>query len=172
MAGKQAAFKVLERAIAIEKEGHAFYAQSAAKMKSENARRALLGLAQDELSHIERIKEIYAALTAGEPVPEVEAGKLTQAEDVFASFRKKLPRQKAEPGALKILEMALDAERKSFYYYQKAESETRDPELKGFFQQLAKEENGHFEILQNTHLYLKDPEIWYAREERHMADGG
>ncbi len=172
IAGKQAALTALRRAIAIEEAGHKFYTQSASRMRNENVKRALLGLAQDELAHIERIQKIYIALAAGEAVPAVQPSRLTRAEDVFESFRRKLPRQKAEAGALKILDLAMEVERKSFYYYQKAESESRNSLLKEFYKRLAKEENEHFEILQNTHLYLKDPEIWYAREERHMADGG
>jgi len=169
---KQAVLNVLKKALSIEQAGHKFYIQGAAKMKDENARRTLLGLAQDELSHIERIKGIHAALAAGEPVPEVQPGDITRAEDIFESFRKQLPRQKATPGALKILELAMEAERRSYHFYKKGEDETKDPLLKEFYKRLAGEENEHYEILQNTEFYLKDPEMWYAREERHMADGG
>jgi rubrerythrin len=170
--GKKAALTALKRALAIEEAGHKFYTESSAKIRNENGKRTLLGLAQDELTHIERIQKIYTALSAGETVPPIQTGKLNRAEDVFDSFRRKLPRQKVEAGTLKILDLAMEAERKSFYFYQKAESESRDSLLKEFYKRLAREENEHFEILQNTHLYLKDPEIWYAREERHMADGG
>ena len=55
--------KVLKESLALEQKGYKWYSEGAEKITNSLGRRMLKRLADDELTHIKRIKEIYESLT-------------------------------------------------------------------------------------------------------------
>jgi rubrerythrin len=73
---------------------------------------------------------------------------------------------------LRILERAMEVERKGYGMYSRAAAEMASPRAKELFEHLAAEEQTHFQLLTNTHDYLADPEGWNGFNEGPMLDGG
>ena len=49
---------------------------------------------------------------------------------------------------------------------------TADPGARKVLEFLAKEEEKHFEVLQNMQRYLSDPKNWFLEQEQGLLDGG
>ena len=63
---------------------------------------------------------------------------------------------------------AIKSERYGHDFYEKAAELAHDPTARKLYQFLAGEEQKHFEIIQDTHDFLKQPDAFMAVEEQWM----
>lgn len=167
-------------AIELEEKGYKFYAETAEKTKNPLASSTLSSLAEREKLHIERVHEFYQDLTGkkilrsdwlkGVEVPPSKAELLKPIlSKLEASLNKKFETQKDIIDAYHVAE---GLERDSFNLYERIAKETKDETAKKFYSALAVEEREHFDILEDTLIYLDDPGEWYRRQERWIVEGG
>ena len=83
-------------------------------------------------------------------------------------FREKV---KGTEDDIRVYETGMEIEKEGYDFYMKAAVETDDEEAKQLFGWLAKEENIHFEFLQDQHSYISDPLSWNLDEERWIMEG-
>jgi rubrerythrin len=160
--------EILEKSLSMEEEGHKMYAEGARRIKNSLGRKMLERLAQDELNHIERIKEIFTRIT-DKSLDEVKVGdaELTVFEKIFRRMREQMDEaveDLTEVGVddQEIIDVALNLESHGYMFYEEAARKADNPKVKEFYTMLAAEEKSHYELLQKTKNYLEDPSLFYG----------
>lgn len=168
------ALTALAEAIEMEKRGQAFYLTAAAQAVDPLARTTLEGLAADEVEHLRLLEAQYRAVA--------ETGR-------WACFLDLAPKDSYKPqsvfpdtpglaedladraSAAEVLEQAMQFEEQGYRLYQAAAASTDDLEGRAVYEYLARQENEHYRILQQTHEYLLHPHRLFDDMERPMFEG-
>ncbi|HRU05052.1 MAG TPA: ferritin family protein [Candidatus Brocadiia bacterium] len=167
--------EVVKTGVQMEKEGEKVYRDAAAKTKHPFAKEMFLSLAKDEKRHGEWFLKMGESLGVAKDLlakgktPDAFVG---QMRDTFGKLRAKIEGLKASADDMKVIEVALGLEEKSYDVYSKAAAAATDPAVKKVLDFVAKEENNHYRILADVKLYLSDPGKWNIKEESPLIDGG
>ena len=165
---KKEILDVLNESLAMEEKGYKFYQEGSEKIKNSLGKRMLQRLAEDELIHIKRIKEIFKSL--GEDKMDevkIDSAKVVVFDEIFNRMKGQLQDAAEELTDVgvddeEIIAMALELESHAKFFYQDAAKKTGDEQVRQFYEMLAKEENSHYELLRNTHNYLENPSLFYG----------
>ena len=166
-------------ALELEEKGYGFYTGAAQQTENKLIKAVFQGLAERELIHKNRITQIYQELTNTKRLPAnwLKEAAVTPAKaalmqpilKLLAEALKNNPADKTDQTT--TYKIAEELERNSFALYQKISQETDNPVAKQFYAALAKEEDEHFAILEDTLLYLNNPGDWFKKEEHWIVDG-
>ncbi|MGM0502083.1 MAG: ferritin-like domain-containing protein [Bacillota bacterium] len=149
-------------AIELEEKGHDYYEENAKKTNNPMAKSILESLANQELDHIETIKQI----ASGKEVENIEvhtANIEEEAKEAFESFTAK-EREDWEEFDEEIYKHALEFEEDIYDLYADL-AEKSEGQEKEFFEALMEEENSHYESIQNALYYLTNNSKWLDEEE-------
>lgn len=166
--------EVVTAGIKMEKEGEKVYRDAAAKTRHPFAKEMFLSLANDERRHGEWFLKMGESLGVARDLvsktsaPDAFVG---QMRETFGKLRAKAEGVKASADDLKVIDLALGLEEKSFDIYSQAAAAATDPAVKKVLDFVAKEENNHYRILADVKLYLSDPGKWNIKEESPLIDG-
>jgi len=171
----QCSLEMLTAALEMEEKGKAFYKKAARSCQNPGCREIFSSLAEEEVIHSRRIKQIHDALHSGQCwKKDWEIIKGTNKE-LGALFRelaaKEGQRIKAETSDLEAVDIGLEFESASVNFYQDHRAKAVDPIEAAFLDQMIREEQGHQKALQDTRYYLTDPEGWFMEKERSGLDG-
>ncbi len=165
--------EVIQKSIQLEKEGRDFYIDSAKKIKNSVGKRTLERLANDELIHISRFKELYEAISnkSVETLP-TPAKNVTTFDELFGRLKDQLDDaidELTEVGVddAETLEMALDLENHTHLFYKKASEEMKEEKVKTLYRLLAEEEKAHYDLLSKALNYLADPSLYFGMSGSH-----
>lgn len=166
---------VVETAIAYEIEGRAILERGKESANNPLAKATFEFLANEEIKHIEHIKEFAKSLDgAGEWNPgDMQEIKLsdaaTQIKGIFERFETQFEEVSAsDDERLEVYKVAMDMESRGHNFYSKAAETTTNEQAKKLFTFLAGEEQKHFQMIQDTHDFLAMPDAFLAMEERWM----
>ncbi len=171
---KQSGFEALKAAIKFEEDGRRFFLDASKKTKQRYGRLMFQSIADAELEHIKRIREVYDSLIKTGEWPDRPALFTTKTplKNVFEEAREKLDQNvKVETDDIEAATMAREYEEKGFLFYQDLADRAKVLIEKKFYQQLAYEERGHLLIFQDMHEYYIDPVHWYSKKEKLHWDG-
>ena len=166
---------MLDKALEMEKKGKEFYEKAAGTCRNEIGREVFRTLRSDEDVHIERIVEIYNALTKGSSWnAEWKAHDFSHG-DLTAFFRdiaqKHRTETTADAGDIQALDIGIDFELRSVAFYEEALTAVTDALEREFVGRMIVEEKSHHKILEDARLYLTDPSSWFREHERGGLDG-
>lgn len=168
---------ILCRAMQIERDGYKFYREAAERAVGERGKSVFLGLADDEETHLRLLLIEYQAVESGQgwidptqalkmdldldPAnPDLPGEEYPEPSPIFTPAR-----EQSLEGDVAALEFAMETEQLSYALYKGAAAEQTDPAAKQAYELLAKEENHHYEVLQNSRDYLVDNQTWWDSEE-------
>jgi len=163
--------KVLKESLAIEQRGYKWYSEGAEKIKNSLGRRMLQRLAEDELIHIQRIKDIYESVTKNTlDDVRVDSPHLAMLNEIFDRMKEQLDEAVDEMTEVgvddeEIINVALELESHSRFFYEEAAQKASDKVVKDFYKRLAKEEKSHYELLQKTNQYLANPSLFFGMSD-------
>lgn len=163
--------KVLKESLALEQKGYKWYSEGAEKITNSLGRRMLKRLADDELIHIKRIKEIYESLTKDDlSEVKVSAPKLTVFDEIFTRMKDQVDEaidDLTEVGVNdeEIINVALELESHARFYYEEAAEKSTEKVVKDFYMMLAKEEQSHYDLLVKTNQYMANPSLFFGMGE-------
>jgi rubrerythrin len=164
----------LEAAIKFEKDGRKFFLDASRKTKQRYGQLMFQSIADAELEHIERIREVYDSLTKTGEWPDMPALFTPRAplRNIFEDAREQLDQNvKAETDDIEAVTMAREYEEKGLRFYQDLADRAKVLIEKKFYQQLVYEERGHLLIFQDMHEYYIDPVHWFSQKEKLHWDG-
>lgn len=168
--------KVLEAAIKMEKDGRDFYLKSSKSARNAVAKRLLASLADEELRHIDRINEIYEGLKEdkdwadfGKAISKAAKAKLGIVFRPLSGAGKK--RLRADPSNLEALKISMRKEKDSYDYYDRQSKDAGARVAKVFYGVLMKEEERHYELLEQAYSLLSDPASWFVQQEGRTMEG-
>lgn len=168
--------EILEKAIAFEEEGMAFFQDRAQNAPSTLERNLFNSLAKDEAghkAHLEKMRDDILRENSLEVLPDVDEDHVMNVRAIFDN---------AMDGAndpydfqleeLEILKGAMDVERRGYTMYANAAATVESPRAKDVFGHLAAEEQNHYTLLKNTYDFMADPEGFDGFDGNSMLDGG
>ncbi len=164
----------LEVALNNEMRERDFYLKHARRTKNPLGKKMFEQIADDELEHYERLKELHKKWSKEERWPETVPLKVkeTVVKDILVDFVKKVDENaKGDPDDLEAIRTAIDFEAKGTKYYGELRDQLTNPKEKEFFDLLSRIENEHYLSLKDTEEYLTDPASWYRKMEHHTLDG-
>ena len=168
---------VMRRAMQIERDGYKFYNEAAERASGKRGKEMFLSLAADEAKHLRLLLIEYKALESGQgwidpakalakdlgvdPAnPDLPGEEYPEQSPIFSPAR-----EPSLKGDIAALEFGLETEKLSYDLYCKSADEATDPAAKQAYEFLSREENRHYEILQNSRNYLVDNQTWWDDEQ-------
>ncbi len=170
----EARLDALNVALTNEMREHEFYLNNAGRTTNPVGKAMFQQIADEELEHYERLKQLAESWKKQEKWPETVPLRVknTVVKDVLKDMVKKSATAPAgDADDLKAIAVAIDFEAKGAAFYARLRDEVTDPREKAFFALLAGIEQEHFASLKDTEEYLIDPAAWYRKTERGGLDG-
>ena len=165
--------QTIKTAIEMEENGIDFYNKAEEKTSYPLAKKMFLSLAEDEKKHLNALSKIIIDLKFSDFKRFFGEKPRQKIENIFRKVKNEIQeRIAANPDELESLRIGMDMELGSVEFYQKALEKSKDNDQKAFLRRLVEEEKEHFQLLQNTHSYLKNSGDWFLWEERGLLDGG
>lgn len=168
----------LKGAMDMEKRGYDVYMDAAKKTKNILGRFTLEMIGKKELDHIAAIEAFIKTTTSksNDLQSAIDEIKPKEKADYYRPIMDKLSKELnttvgPDAGLKASYDVAMGLEKRSYDLYKKLEGGTVNPQAKKFFQFLTKEENAHYEILQDTLRYLDNPADWFKEQERWIVEG-
>ena len=141
--------EALEEAIRFETDGREFFLKAAQKAKSYFAKLIFETIAEEELGHIKRVRDIFdrSATSEKEALTPLVSEK-SNLENVFQQAKKNID-QILIPNTdeLEAIRLAVQLEIKGHEFYKHLAEVAPSEFEKAFYRQLAEEESHHFSIL-------------------------
>jgi len=165
----------LEVALNNEMREREFYLKNARRTKNSLGKAMFQQIADDELEHYERLKQLQQRWKKQEKWPETVPLKVkdTAVKGILLEFIKKIDEStKGDADDLEAVRTAIDFEAKGAKFYGELRDSVSDPKEKQFFDLLSSMENEHYFSLKDTEEYFIDPMSWFEKVERHTLDGG
>lgn len=166
---------ILAAAIANEVVGHKILLQAKETALTALGSATFEFLANEELRHIEIIEKYAASLNSEETWDGAKLAETSLSDagsairSIFQRFATQFEEARtADDERLEIYQVAMDMERKGYQFYSAAAEKAEDTNAADLFRFLAHEEQRHFQIIQDTHDFLKQPDALLAMEERWM----
>jgi rubrerythrin len=157
----------------MEIDGMAFYRKASNAAQNIVTKEMFAYLADAEITHMDRIKQISDSLrmTGNWSKTEHDKGH-AGIKEVFSRLAKE-NKDRLVPAATEIqaLETGLDLEVKSIDFYNEQLTKSDDTNEKAFYSSLIEEETSHFRTLKDIKLYLENPDSWFIEHEHHGLDG-
>ncbi len=153
----------IEQAIENEVEEREFYLRQARASINPVSRATFEALANEELEHIERLKELHRTLSREGRWPDglVLSLRASKAAAVVSSFTRRYREVfETDREALAAVKRAIEAEERSAAFYSRLREQVADPEEKAFFASLAGIEMEHSRALRDTEQLMADPLVW------------
>ena len=164
----------LEVALNNEMREREFYLKHAGRTKNPVGKIMFQEIADEELEHYQRLKDLHEKWEKAEKWPATIPLKVKQTniQDILKNTVKKVDEMpEADDDDLKAIEIAVEFEAKGSEFYAELRDACTDPKEKAFFGLLAGIEREHYLSLKDTEEYMKDPESWFTKSEHHSLDG-
>jgi rubrerythrin len=162
-------------ALKFEQEGRDFFLKAAERTQHPLGKQMFRSLADDEIQHLRRVTQVFEALKnkAGWPAPSPEKHSPKTFHTIFEEAKEHLKEIIAvQADEIEALKLGLTYEERGYKFYQDLAQKASSANEKDFYQQLAIEENSHYQIIQNTQKYMEKPWDWYADQEHQIYEGG
>jgi rubrerythrin len=175
MGGKtQERIEALEVALNNEMREREFYLKHSERTSNPLGKLMFQTIANDELEHHKRIKELHAKLQEQGTWPETLPLKVKNTE-VRTILKKVVDSLDTSATVatddMEAVKIAIDFEAKGEQFYGNLRDSVDNPREKEFFDMLATMEREHRLSLEDTYEYFKDPEGWFRTREKQHLDG-
>lgn len=160
-------------ALEMEEKGRSFYEKAVSQCEDGVGREIFTMLRDDEVRHIERIKEIEKALDADSGLEQACSFDVSM-EDPRQMFRDIAARAlEGKPCSTtqKSLQTGIDFELALIKFYEEALNEADEDLERQFLRRMVAEEKGHYVLLSDLNYYYEDPEGWAMEQGRGGLDG-
>ena len=152
-----ATMAALEMAIQTEIDGHTFYTQFAEQTRDPSAQAMFRRLAQDEIMHLELLRNTKATLEQRGEWAEYRAEAVAPIAGAPIFSRERVVQNVvAYTSDLSALRVAYLIEKDAVDFYTRAAESTEDPNGRRMVLDLVKMEQGHLELLEGEYGFLKE----------------
>jgi rubrerythrin len=147
----------LQMAIQTEIDGHNFYQRCAESTQDPDARRMFQRLAQDEIMHLELLRNTRAMLEESGEWAEYRGVPLDESGSTPIFSRERVRQDvTAYTSDLSALRVAYLIEKDAVDFYSRAAAQTQDPRGRCIFADLAQMETVHLTRLEREYSFLRD----------------
>jgi len=162
--------EAFEKALKFEQNGYNIYSETAKKTQNPIVKKTFKYLADQELFHIDEIKGYIAAIDAD---IEFKGDDLEKTKEFFKTTTEEF-KEKTElsDDDIKAHEAGLHLEKSAYNFYKEQHDLIDNEEIKKFFKWLMEQESAHYNLIDKSYQFIKDPVGFYSEEERWSVDGG
>ncbi len=161
------------KAVEMEEKGKAFYEQAAKECTTQMGQKIFSMLRDDEIQHIQRIREIEKALDQDSGLEQAcrmdDMG--SDAGQAFRELAEKVKSEKPCDSTAKALNAGIDFELALVKFYEEALEKASEDLERDFLKRMIQEEKGHYVLLSDMQYYYEDPEGWAMGKARSGLDG-
>ncbi|HNY70779.1 MAG TPA: ferritin family protein [Syntrophorhabdus sp.] len=164
----------LEVALNNEMKEREFYLKNAERTKNALGKAMFKQIADDELEHYERLKQLKIEWEKKGIWPETLPliVKETDIKEILTKFLQKVDQTAtSDDDDLQAIRTAIDFEQKGAEFYRRLRDAVTDKKEKDFFDLLATIEYEHYLSLKDVEEYFLSPADWYRAHEHHSLDG-
>lgn len=164
----------LEVALNNEMKEREFYLKNAERTKNALGKAMFKQIADDELEHYERLKQLKIEWEKKGIWPETLPliVKETDIKEILTKFLQKVDQTATgDDDDLQAIRTAIDFEQKGAEFYRRLRDAVTDKKEKDFFDLLATIEYEHYLSLKDVEEYFLSPADWYRAHEHHSLDG-
>ena len=158
----------LEMAIENEQREMEFYLNEANRSLNPMAKYLFETLASDEQDHIDLLRKLYNSLIEENKWP-VEVSEQVADNNVLTALKNAVQRQSSThdnvDSDVEALRKSVDFEQSAVEFYTNIADECEDDMEEKFFRYLAQIEEKHMLAIQDTLLFLEDPDAWHAAHD-------
>ncbi|HQP57079.1 MAG TPA: ferritin family protein, partial [Syntrophorhabdus sp.] len=158
----------LEVALNNEMKEREFYLKNAERTKNALGKAMFKQIADDELEHYERLKQLKIEWEKKGIWPETLPliVKETDIKEILTKFLQKVDQTAAsDDDDLQAIRTAIDFEQKGAEFYRRLRDAVTDKKEKDFFDLLATIEYEHYLSLKDVEEYFLSPADWYRAHE-------
>jgi rubrerythrin len=168
--------EVVEMALQLEEDGRRVLLDAKDESNDPLSIATFDFLADQELEHMKNIRAYAKSLNGeeefdltelGPGIVSKEAGE--QIKSIFEKLKPEFEQASREIGRLGVYDSALDMERYGYEFYKAASEKSSDKTAKRIYGFLSGEEIKHFQIIQDTRDFLKQPDAFMAIDEHWMT---
>jgi rubrerythrin len=156
--------EILGMAVATEYHGRKFYENLSEKVSNLAVKAKIQSLANDERRHQAMMEELYRQILGKEPQMLPAKG----VPDILKAIASLRVDDKTQ--VLEVLNMAIDAETTSVKFYHRGASLAADIKTRKIFEELEKEEDGHFNYLVSERSALSGDLYWFSISDSAMME--
>lgn len=164
----------LEMALENESNEREFYLKHAERTRNQLGKAMFLQIADDELEHYARLKELHQKWSAQGRWPDA-LDLSVKGTTIREKMRELIAQASGSPETddddLEALKVASAFEARGAEAYGELARGVADPREKAFFELLSGIEREHYLALKDAQEYFLDPSSWFTRRERHGLDG-
>ncbi|HDS17144.1 MAG TPA: hypothetical protein ENN66_11175 [Proteobacteria bacterium] len=164
----------LETALSNELKEREFYLEHAARTRNPLGRTMFTRIADEELEHYQRLRELQKKWQQNEKwpqdIPLVVAGSNLQ-ETMHGFLAREKFEEAGDQDDLEAIRTAIEFEQNGVAFYEKMRAAVSDPREKDFFALMAGIEGQHLKSLLLTEAFFLDPAQWYQEYEHSGLDG-
>ena len=160
-------------AVDMEDKGRKFYEKAAADCQEGFGKDIFAMLRDDEIRHVEKIREIEKALDNEQNLEKACTlpDEQPDSRKIFRAMASGAEVHKACTSTEKALETGLAFEQELIRFYQDALDNAGEGLEKDFLTRMVAEEKQHYALLEDLNFYYKDPEGWAMDQDRAGLDG-
>lgn len=165
----------LEVALNNEMKEREFYLRNADRTNNPLGKAMFKRIAEDEVEHYERLKQLHAKWKEKDKWPETVPLVVNQTNirDLLVNTLKNIDKSaQTDAGDLEAIKTAAAFEEKGVKFYKDLAASSTDMREKDFFALLSMIEYEHFMSLRDAEEYFENPAAWFYKVEHSMVDGG
>jgi rubrerythrin len=155
---------VFGMAAATEIQGHRFYSNLQEKVQNPEVKRKIQSLADDEKRHLQMVEDLYRKTFGREPLAPASKG----VPDIIRAIAALRIDNRTQ--VLEVLDMAIEAESISAKFYQRGASLATDRKMREIFEELEREEDGHFNYLVSEKASMSGDLYWFSISDSAMME--
>jgi rubrerythrin len=155
---------VLGMAVRTEMQAHNFYSNLAGKIGNLDVKKKILSLAADELRHKGIMEGLYRKTLGKEPNDLPSKG----VPDILRAIAALQVNDKTQ--VLHVLDMAIEAEAIAAKFYHHGAQISTDTKMRMAFEELEREEDGHFNYLTSERGSLSGDLYWFSINDSAMME--
>jgi rubrerythrin len=156
--------EILGIAAATELQGHQFYLNLSEKVQHPAVKQKIYSLAEDEKRHLETVENLYRKVLGREPQEPPSKG----VPDIIRAIAALQIDNKTQ--VLQVLDMAIEAETISAKFYHRGATLAADRKIREIFEELEREEDGHFNYLVSEKAALSGDLYWFSISDSAMME--
>ncbi|OGC92407.1 MAG: hypothetical protein A2W25_17020 [candidate division Zixibacteria bacterium RBG_16_53_22] len=156
--------EILGIAAATELQGHRFYSNLSEKVQHPAVKQKIHSLAEDEKRHLKTVEDIYRKVLGREPQEPPAKG----VPDIIRAIAALQINNKTQ--VLQVLDMAIEAETISAKFYHRGAALASDRKIREIFEELEREEDGHFNYLVSEKAALSGDLYWFSISDSAMME--
>jgi rubrerythrin len=151
---------IFEYALQMEKDGENFYRRIASQIHNTAIKAVMNLLADEEVKHYHAIE-----LIAKDQYEMTETDILNNAKNIFIQMKDKKEEFKSNQEQVELYRKAQEIEKQSQQFYAEQADRIDNDQLQKLFEQLAKEEEKHYFLLENIIDFVLRPKHWLENAE-------